>query len=300
MWNDALPRQGITNWSTFYPSGTSWQAWTKPAGCSWIYIYLQASGGGGGRTADGVTPATSDGGGSGGGAGGLTRMLIPAFVVPDVLYVRPGLGGLGATTANTVGSQGASSYVSMAPSTAANANYLIFQDGGFGGQITNVANSPGNSATVNAALIGTSLFTTSSGASFGTRGASVTNGGGGSITQTTSTLTTGGTGGGNGTGSGGAIINNVVFPTLAASAPGENGRNGFQLGSIIAPGLKTFPMIFSGGTGGGGIATAGVAGKGGNASYGGGGGGGGGGTNAGSTSGNGGNGGNGFVLIGAF
>jgi hypothetical protein len=148
-------------------------------------------------------------------------------------------------------------------------------------------------------MVGVSLFTTTAGPS-GRDGTSNLNGTGSDVNQTSTSLTTPGAGGGNGTGSGGSIINNVVFPTISGGATGVDGLSGFQEGAIIQPGLKSFPMIFSGGTGGGGIGTAATAGNGGSASYGGGGGGGGGGTDAGSTSGNGGNGGDGFVLIGAF
>jgi len=294
MWNDALPRQGITNWQTFSISGNSWQSWTKPAGCSWIYMYIQAAGGGGGRPANGSVSV----GGGGGGSGGTTRMLIPAFMVPDILYVRPGTGGAGGTSASQAGVNGTISYVSLQPDIN-NAYILAAQTAGQGGAASTTGGTAGFAGTTTPAMVGVSLFTTAAGI-IGGAGASATNGNGVDITQTTSTLTTPGSGGGNGTGSGGAIINAVVFPTLAAAASGQNGREGFQKSAIIQPGLKSFPMIFSGGSGGGGITTAASAGSGGNASYGGGGGGGGGGTNAGSTSGNGGNGGDGFVLIGAF
>jgi hypothetical protein len=299
MWNDALPRQGITNWSTFYATQgtdttTGWRTWMKPAGCAWIYIYCQASGGGGGRPANGAITV----GGGGGATGGATRMLIPAFMVPDILYVRPGSGGAGATTANTAGSIGVTSHVSMAANTTA-ANLLLFQNGGSGGAAVTTGGTAGTAGTTSQAMVGVSLFTTVVGAT-GRDGASANGGNGVSITQTGASLTTPGAGGGNGTGNGGSVINSVVFPTIIGGSTGVNGQLGFQEGAIIQPGLKSFPMIFSGGTGGGGINTAGTAGNGGSSSYGGGGGGGGGGTDAGSISGNGGSGGDGFVLIGAF
>jgi hypothetical protein len=302
MWNDALPRQGITNWQTFYAAQSatttdSWQSWMKPAGCSWIYIFCQASGGGGGRPNNGSISV----GGGGGATGGTTRMLIPAFMVPDILYVRPGSGGAGATTANTAGSIGVTSHVSMAANTTT-ANLLLGQAGGSGGAASTTGGTAGVAGTTNPAMVGVSLFTTVVGAT-GRDGASANDGNGVSITQTGASLTTPGAGGGNGFGSGGSIVNNVVFPTISGGATEVNGSVGFQEGAIIQPGLKSFPMIFSGGSGGGGTKSGGAggtAGSGGNASYGGGGGGGGGGGNSGSTSGNGGSGGDGFILIGAF
>ena len=303
MWNDALPRQGITNWQTFYAAqsvttANSWQSWTKPAGCSWIYIYCQASGGGGGRPPDG------DGAGAGGGgSGGTTRMLLPAFTVPDILYVRPGEGGFGATTANTAGSTGISSFVSTAPSTAS-ANILVSHVGGGGGAAVTTAGLAGGSASQGMPTLGVSLFNTIVGVAGSNGGSNGVDGV--DITQTASSLTTGGTGGG-GTGNrGGNIINGFVYPTITSSS-GQDGRNGFQLGTILDPGLKSFPMIFSGGTGGAGGDGTGGGNRynGGKGSYGGGGGGGGAGvsTGAGPTpraAGNGGDGGDGFILIGAF
>ena len=72
MWNDALPRNGITNWKTYYAvqstdTAVGWQTWVKPAGCAWIYILLITAGGGGGRSGGGRS------GGGGFGGGGYSR-----------------------------------------------------------------------------------------------------------------------------------------------------------------------------------------------------------------------------------
>ena len=303
MWNDALPRNGITNWKTYYAvqgtdTATGWQTWMKPAGCSWIYILMLAAGGGGGKSSDGTLTVAAGGGGS----GGHTRMLIPAFVVPDILYVRPGAGGLGSTTA-AQGAAGVTSYVAMQPNTTA-ANLVVSQAAGQGG--FGVAGSTGGTAGVGGIttppIISLGLFTTVSGATGGA-GATATNGTGSGITVTNTVVTTSGAGGGNGTGAGGNIINALVFPTIpgGVSTGGiKSGGNGFQLGAVWTPGLKSFPMIWSGGAGGAGRDTNGTAGDGGNASYGGGGGGGGSGATAGTVAGNGGNGGDAIIFIGAF
>lgn len=303
MWNDALPRNGITNWKVYYAvqgtdTTTGWQTWMKPAGCAWVYILMIASGGGGGRPNNGSLSVAAGGGGT----GGHTRLLIPAFVVPDILYVRAGAGGLGATSPGA-GATGAASYVAMQPNTTV-ANSLIAQ--GAGGGAPGAANSGGGSGSgagiTTPAIQCMGLFTSQAGGN-GNVGATALNANGGNLTVSASIITTGGTGGGNGTGNGGTVGNNIVFPNIAGGtgSTGGNGNNGFQLGAMWTPGLKSFPLIFSGGSGGGGSsAVGGTAGRGGNASYGGGGGGGGSCTDAGGTSGNGGNGGDGIIFIGAF
>lgn len=301
MWNDALPRNGITNWKTYYAiqstdTAVGWQTWMKPAGCTWIYILTLASGGGGGKSNNGALTVAAGGGAS----GGHTRLLIPAFVVPDIIYVRPGAGGLGATVAGT-GAAGVASYVSMQPNTTSGASLLISQGGGGGGSgaALNTGGSGGGISQTTPAIFCLSLFSTVAGSNGGA-GASASNGSGTNITQTSNNITTAGSGGGNGTGAGGNLTNAIVFPTIAGGTgtTGEVGQNGFQLGAMWTPGLKSFPMIWSGGSGGGGH-TTGTAGSGGKGSYGGGGGGSGSCSGAG-TSGNGGGGGDGIIFIGAF
>lgn len=301
MWNDALPRNGITNWKVYYAvqgtdTTTGWQTWMKPAGCAWIYILMIAAGAGGGRPNNGSLTVAAGGGGT----GGHTRLLIPAFVVPDILYVRPGAGGLGATTPGN-GQNGVTSYVAMQPNTTV-ANQLVQQAAGQGGGQNGGGGGPSAAGVTTPAIQCLGLFMTVGGLT-GSVGASVLNGVGAGPTATNSSITTNGAGGGNGTGSGGSIINNIVYPTITggAGSTGGAGQAGFQYNAMWTPGLKSFPLIFSGGSGGGGSsAVNGVAGNGGNASYGGGGGGGGSCTDAGGTSGNGGKGGDGIIFIGAF
>jgi hypothetical protein len=89
MWNDALPRNGITNWSVFYGNGESdssgqrpnvlqFKSWVKPAGVSWVYIFAIGAGSGGGYRIGSGTAA-----GAGGGSGAVSRLLIPATLIPD-------------------------------------------------------------------------------------------------------------------------------------------------------------------------------------------------------------------------
>jgi len=161
MWNDALPRNGITNWKTYYAVQgtdltTGWQTWVKPAGCTWVYILSLGSGGGGGRSNNGALTVAAGGGGS----GGYTRLLTPAFVVPDVLYVRPGAGGLGATAVGS-GANGVNSYVSMQPNVTT-ANLLLGHTGGSGapGAASNSNGGGGGSAGTIPAIQCLGLFST--------------------------------------------------------------------------------------------------------------------------------------------
>ena len=92
---------------------TSWQVWNKPRGVSFIHLFVLGGGGGGGG---GVLGAASTAAGGGGGASSTqTSMIIPAFALPDVLYVSVGVGGAGGAggAAGASGSAGVASIVSI-------------------------------------------------------------------------------------------------------------------------------------------------------------------------------------------
>jgi len=295
MWNDALPRNGITNWSVFYAQQNTtttngWLSWMKPAGCSWIYIWAVGAGGAGGRPNNGaVTNA-----GTGGSSGAVTRILIPATLVPDILYVRPAAGAAPPAVNNAGGNNSVASYLSIAPNTTA--QNLICT---FNGSIGNVSAAATSASGI---WLNVGLFTSIAGQS-GSAGATSANTSGSNLAFGASGLpVTGGAGGGNGTGAGGDITGAGLMPTRSGGAGtiGGAGADGFRQGQNFAPGFKLFPLLFSGGAGGGGDANGGTAGSGGRGSWGCGGGGGGGSTSASGTSGNGGNGGDALILIGAF
>lgn len=294
MWpGDALPQRGNTNWQVFYASN-GWQTYMKPPGASMIYFLILAAGGGGNRPPDGGTT-----GGGGGGSGGMSRILIPAAFIPDIIYVRPGVGGLGATTANTVGAGGGNSLIGIAPVTTA--TNLIYQQGGATPAVSPQAvGSGGPIGNFQINSFASLAIWMSVGGQNGTAGSASANANVTDITPGASgIITTGGGGGSNGTGSPGDIVANGLFPALTTDTSVSTGaRDGLQRGAIIEPGLKSFPLIFSGGTGGFGR-NAGNSWNGANASYGGGGGGGGANNNV-TTSGNGGNGGDGLIIIGTL
>ena len=311
---NSIPLPSNTQWQVFYASGTgvtastnSFQIWQKPAGCSMVYIFALGGGGGGGRPANGAITV----GGGGGGSSGVARILIPAVLLPDTLYARAGIGGAGATSANSAGADGLSTYVAVYPTADASAtvrtsNYILSVGGGGGGAASTTGGAAGGAALATGSTFSSLGLWYSIAGVAGTAGASAANTNATSVTNSFyagGVITYGGSGGGNGTGSGGNFSTTTLTQYLPLIAGGTGttggaGNAGLNRGLPISVGLKNTPLFFTGGTGGGGHST-GTAGRGGDASYGGGGGGGGGCSGAG-TSGNGGNGGDGFVIIGTF
>ena len=105
---------------------TDWQVWIKPRNARMVYIWNMGAGAGGGGGLTGAA-GTARGGGSGGGSAAIVRQLIPAFLLPDRLYLMVGRGGNGGN-ASGAGTAGPRSYIStMANQTAA--AYLISVSG---------------------------------------------------------------------------------------------------------------------------------------------------------------------------
>jgi hypothetical protein len=117
-----------------------WQTWTKPNDAMLIHI-LCIGGGGGGGSGKKDSSVINRFGGGGGGSAAVTSMFVPAFLIPDTLYVQVALGGVGgaAQTINTVngnnGTASGTSYVALYPSYTGTeyGNLLLSAIGGFGG-----------------------------------------------------------------------------------------------------------------------------------------------------------------------
>lgn len=123
--------------------GVTWQVWNKPRGVNMVYIILLGSGGGGGTGAVGVTGAAA--GGGGGGSAGQSTILIPAFLLPDQLFISTGIGAAAA---------GFASYVSISQNTTQNHLVLHAAGGGLGGNAS--AGTAGTNGTAGAvSTIGT-------------------------------------------------------------------------------------------------------------------------------------------------
>lgn len=293
--------------SVFLPQSVdvnSWQSWQKPRGFVMASIYAIGPGGGGGAGGTG----TQRGGGAGGGSGGLSRLTIPLFLLPDTLYVRvtPGGSGGAGVEGNTNGTAGnvafaaSSTLVSVYPSTTAQYLFLeaIAGSGGGGGTTVDVSGGAGAtiSATTSAPLgnLGATLFIAGNAGGTGSG-----TGSGGSITQGTNSQIYGGAGGGGRIGNisrtGGGInaLANTPFLASAAGLTGSTigGGSGFNWSTV-------FPGKIYGGTGGASNDSFGTAGGNG-AVYGAGGGGGGASSSSsvGQGSGRGGDGGPGCVII---
>jgi len=271
-----------------------------------VNILCIGSGGGGGG---GFTAASGNrGGGAGGGASTTIRANYQANVLPDILYVYTGIGGIGGTGGGvgvvTAGGSGELSYVTLSPDTGSISN-IVAKSGlisAIGGQTGSAGNTavPANGGTTVATLNTTAIFlnlgtftVSATPAQAGGQGLGIGAGAGIGVAS----LVTGGGGGAGTSGvtsqTGGPITATGVFTSVSTTPIGSSpfpgaGANG-TAGVIMYKPILTF----TGGTGGNSHAT-GVGGNGGNGAYGSGGGGGAGGaTNAG----NGGKGGDGIVII---
>lgn len=278
-------------------TNTQWQTWVKPRGKSMAQI-LCAGGGGGGGGGFTAAAAAARGGGGGGGGSGLSKLTVPLFFLPDILYVQVGAGGAGVGSGGGTAGSGIHSYVGIYPDITAS-NILNISSAtaptgggtgtgaavgalGAGGTIPTIATMP---------LAGLGTYVLIAGAP-GVAGAAVAGAAGtNTIIPVTGTITMGG-GGGAGTtsadfaGSSVTAITGSLLSTwrpTAAAAGSNNGPGGF---------LQYKPLFSWSGMGGA-SSNAGVGGGGGFGGPAAGGGGGGGGT----TGGIGGNGGPGLIMI---
>lgn len=271
---------------TFYSTG-NWQTWSKPRGAKMIEIFCLGAGGGGGHST--VTAGSTTGGG-GGGSAGIVRGLIPAFLLPDTIYILVGKGGAGASTSATVGGTGGISYVSLQPSTSEQT--LICKSStttAAGGGLSTAGVAATISVVALSAFGNLGLFTAIAGV-IGSNGGATTPQPGVGQSALGTNLTTGGAGGGGKTSSviaqGGFILSApaiLTTPVNGGVAAGQNGGDGY--GTLQ-------PFCGTGGAGGAGI-TTGTGGGGGNGWYGCGGGG----TGGGSVVSKGGDGGDGLIII---
>lgn len=120
-----------------------YQTWSKPPGISFISIITIGGGGGGSGAAiwqDGVQVR----GGGGGGAAAMTPIFLPAYLVPDILYINVGLGGAGGaastTTTANAGLNGGATYVGYYPVQSAGYT-LCVANGGNGGTAAGIGGS---------------------------------------------------------------------------------------------------------------------------------------------------------------
>lgn len=266
----------------FYVTG-NWQTFNKPYTAKFIEIFCLGGGAGGAISPVGTGAKL---GGNGGGAGGIVRGIIPAFLLPDTIYILVGKGGSGSTQSNTAGGVGGISYIGLQPSTLEQT--LICKSS---------TSTPTNSttgatiSTISTSIFGNlGLFTAVAGVGSVLGGSGI----GGSQTALATSLVTGGAAGGGKTAAtffaGGNI--NAALAILKSQINGgvadaQDGDSGY--GTLI-------PFCGTGGAGGAGRqGDSGAGGNGGHGWYGCGGGGAGASTTT--TGLRGGNGGDGIVII---
>jgi hypothetical protein len=278
-------------------TNTQWLTYRRPRGITMLHIICIGGGGGGGGGFTAAAAAARGGGGSGGGSA-CTRVTIPAFLLPEVLYVQVGAGGGGVGSGGGTATSGVLSYVSVWPNTTAN-NVVAISGaaaavgGGTGtGAAVGAAGTAGTIAVIGSMpLAGLGHFDLIAG-QIGVAGGAVAGANGtAQVLPTTSILCGGGSGGAGTTSAdfaGGAFTAtaNTLVSEQRPATPAAGSNPGSGGPAIWAP-------FFMFGGGGGSSSNTAAGGAGGNGAYGAGGGGGGGGT----TGGRGGDGGNGIVII---
>lgn len=275
----------------------TWKPWYKPRGAVMVAITAIGSGAGGGGGHSAANGNTR-GGGGGGGSAAVTRLVIPATLLPDVLYVDVPAGGAGVTSGT--GGAGSLSRVAIWPDTTSILNLVVTSGstgasgGGTGtGAGVGVAGAAGGGGALgtNFALAGLGMVSSISGQA-GTAGGAVAGGNGTAIAiPTTGIVTMGGTGGAgtqNASFAGGAVtgVANMWISDRRPATPAAGSNPG-------SSGVQLYAPWFAFGGLGGSSANNAAGGAGGYGALGAGGGGGG----AGTTGGKGGNGGQGYVQI---
>lgn len=302
-----LPRQGNADTKIFGPNSPTSTGtedgcgvWRKRPGAQMVAIFAVGAGGGGGN---GTVGAVSNaGGGGGGGSGSQIYLEIPAFLVPDTLFVSVGVGGQGN------GASGGRSIVQLAPGTYPSQSALFVETkGGAGGSSGSGGGSSGSGGAVG--TVGNNPLASCAFVTYiGQDGNSAPGPGAPSnkALPVTGLRVSGGCPGAglNGSGAAGSLggtytnPDSRVFPTLIAGSAGSSATTPGGAGSN---GMEMVKGFWCGGTGGGsshGSATGAglVGGMGGDGGIGSGGGGGGG-ALTGSVQGLGGRGGDGLVII---
>lgn len=270
------------------------QPWIKPPGISFVHIICIGAGAGG-SSAFPYSASSGARGGSGGGAGSMNSVFLPAYLVPDTLYINVGIGGAGGAASNVAGTAnvaqaGTSTYVGFYPAQSAAVSFCMANPGGAGSLPVGSAGAIGG----NGGATATSTFFPIS--QVGLRNyiggqAGGTGGQTGAANNITATYRITGGGGGSGNSVGGvvgsgAIINMAGEYALQAISPSPAGQNGAKIQDLIK-------FLSAGGTGASSSTTI----SGSDGGWGGFGSGGGGGSVGPGLGGAGGNGGDGFVII---
>jgi hypothetical protein len=255
--------------------GSTYQTWIKPPGISFVHITaIGAAGGGSGAYIYQAGVAAR--GGSGGGSGAMTSVFLPAYLVPDILYISVAVGGNGGaastSTSANAGSNGiGATYVAFYPVDSAGYALCIANAGNAGTAPAGGAGAVGGTAGAN--VSSTALPTSQ----IGLRNYLSGQAGGTGLSNVTTDITAiyritgGGSGGGNSAGgavaSGSSILisgGDTSIKTIASSPAGTDGIKFEDLIQFIAaggPGASTLTTITGSGGGGGGFGSGGGGGS---------------------------------------
>lgn len=107
--------------------GRNWRVWNKPRGASIVQALVIGPGAGGSGGKPGA--AANAGGGGGGGSAGQVSILVPAFFLPDMLFVETGCGGKGGGEDDVGAVPPLLSRIVLAPSLAPPQASIIAQSG---------------------------------------------------------------------------------------------------------------------------------------------------------------------------
>ena len=232
-------------------NNTGFQTWLKPPGISFVHIITIGPGAGGSGTYP-YSAGTAARGGSGGGGGSMNSVLLPAFLIPDTIYINVGLGGTGGGSSTVIGTANAGTagqdltYVTFHPVKTVAYAFCIASPGGVGSVPT--SGGGGASGGNAGATAGSTFFPVSQiglrnyiGGQAGQQGVA------GNATAVTAIyrITGGGGGAGNSAANvigSGSSINSVGEYSLQTIASSPAGTNGSQLIDLVK-------FIFGGGTG---------------------------------------------------
>lgn len=120
-----------------FREGGSSSDWVKPQGASFVWFTLIGGGGGGFKTGTFNSQ-------SGGGSAAVTNFMGPAFLMPDVLRVNVGAGGINSTSTATAG--GASTVIYQQKNTT---GYTLLTANGGGAGISGSGGAGGAASTSN-------------------------------------------------------------------------------------------------------------------------------------------------------
>ena len=252
---------------------TAWQTWIKPRGINWVYMIGAGAGGGGGC---GFAAPTAAAGGGGGGSGAQSSVSLPAYLIPDVLYISTGQGGNGGTGSGVNGTTGTNTIVSIEPSPiTSTGTVFLFANAGSGGSGVKTQATAGPAGVAGAVTTIVAMPMAARGSynflagQAGTAGGASQTAGAALTLPVTGLMVTGGTGGGGSDATaapqfaGGAITGvglNATFPTVGggragtATVIGDGGSGGLVIKPF--PMNNTVGMFHYGGTGSGGDAFA--------------------------------------------